>query len=302
MRKMMRYLSFYLKTAAKNIKRHLGLTLSASSAVSITLVLISLFTLLAYNVTSFTYSVENALSIHCEIDEIVSKAERKTIQKKIANMSGIKKVKFSSGANELAAYKKEYAKDNQLFSMYEGKNNPIRDTFNVSIYQGEKIRTINKQLKAIDGIVNVEYGGDSTTKLMQTLSMLRNGAFIFIGFFCLIAMLLIGNKIKMSIYTRKNEIAIMRFVGTSNMSIKLPMMIEGITIGVMGAIVPILITIFGYAYVYQMLDHNMNAQLIQMQPMYPLTLQVSGLLLTIAIIVGFIGSFLSTNKYLRWKR
>ena len=106
----------------------------------------------------------------------------------------------------------------------------------------------------------------------------------------------------MSIYTRKSEIAIMRFVGAGNWNIRFPMMLEGMIIGLIGAVIPIVLTIVIYQWIYDLGNGIMLSSMFTLQPVYPLTLHISILLAGIGILVGLIGSFFSTSRYLRWKR
>lgn len=106
----------------------------------------------------------------------------------------------------------------------------------------------------------------------------------------------------MSIYTRKQEIAIMRFVGASNWAIKFPMMLEGIFIGLLGSLVPVLLTIFGYQYIHNALGGTFMSNMFVLQKVFPLTLEISEVLVLIGMLVGLVGSFFSTTRYLHWKR
>ena len=94
----------------------------------------------------------------------------------------------------------------------------------------------------------------------------------------------------------------MRNVGATNGFIKMPFMIEGMMIGVIGAILPILLTIFGYSYVYNALNGVLLIPMFRMQPVIPFAVYVSLALLATGMIVGMLGSFFAVNKYLRWKR
>lgn len=302
MKKLYRYFKFYIKTTFRNITRHLGLTFSASVAVSITLILISVFSLISANLTNMTFHIEDQVTIRVSIDNIVKDDAITQLQNTIESIENVKSVTYSSGQDELNAYKEEYQGENSLFSMYDGENSPVRDAFIVEVSEPSKIENITKAIKNTDGVFSAEYGGSSTQDLLAGAKMVRDGSIIFILFLILIAVFLISNKIKMSIYTRKNEIAIMRFVGTSNWSVKFPMMLEGMCIGFIGAIVPTILTIVGYQYLYSLTKGEMMSTMIQLSPVYPLTLQISLLMVGIGVLVGFFGGFISTTRYLRWKR
>lgn len=94
----------------------------------------------------------------------------------------------------------------------------------------------------------------------------------------------------------------MRNVGASNWFIKAPMMLEGMVIGILGSIVPVLFTIVGYQYLYDAFHGVMLSDMFQLKEVYPMTLWVSLVLISIGLLVGLVGSFFSTTKYLRWKR
>lgn len=302
MKKLYRYFKFYIKTTFRNITRHLGLTFSASVAVSITLILISVFSLISANLTNMTFHIEDQVTIRVSIDTIVKDDAITQLQNTIKSIENVKSVTYSSGQDELNAYKEEYQGENNLFSMYDGENSPVRDAFIVEVNEPSKIEIVTKLIQKTDGVFSAEYGGSSTQDLLAGAKMVRDGSIIFILFLILIAVFLISNKIKMSIYTRKNEIAIMRFVGTSNWSVKFPMMLEGMCIGFFGAIVPTILTIVGYQYLYSLTKGEMMSTMIQLSPVYPLTIQISLLMIGIGVLVGFFGGFISTTRYLRWKR
>lgn len=302
MKKLYRYLKFHFKMACKNIVRHFGLTFSASCAVSVTLILISVFMLITMNLNHFTQNIQQQVTIRSSIDTIVTEEEQKQLQEQIEALDTVKTVTLSTGDEELEKFKDEYKDDASLFEMYEGDNNPIRDTFIVEIKNGESIEQTASAIEGMKGIVSAEYGGETTSSMMTTFSTIREGSLIFIIFLVVIAILLISNKIKMSIYTRKQEIAIMRFIGASNWSIKFPMMLEGIFIGILGSIVPVLLTIFGYQFIYDNLEGSFMSSMFVLQDVFPLTLEISIVLICISIIVGLVGSFFSTTRYLRWKR
>ena len=302
MKKLYRYIKFHLKMTYKNIVRHFGLTFSASVAVSITLILISVFMLLTSNLNSFTKHIEQQVTIRASIDTIVKDKQKQQLLHAIEQLNTVKHVTLSTGKEELENYKAEFQDDSTMFDMYEGKANPIRDTFLIEVKNGKDIQKTADKIENMKGIVSAEYGGDSTSGMISTFEKIREGGMIFIIFLIVIAVFLISNKIKMSIYTRKQEIAIMRFVGASNWAIKFPMMLEGVFIGILGSLVPVLLTIFGYQYVYTILGGTFMSNMFVLQTVFPMTLEISGILILIGVLVGLVGIFFSTTRYLHWKR
>ncbi len=292
MKKLYRYIKFHLKMTYKNIVRHFGLTFSASVAVSITLILISVFMLLTNNLNSFTKHIEQQVTIRASIDTIVKDKQKQQLLHAIEQLNTVKHVTLSTGKEELENYKAEFQDDSTMFDMYEGKANPIRDTFLIEVKNGKDIQKTADKIENMKGIVSAEYGGDSTSGMISTFEKIREGGMIFIIFLIVIAVFLISNKIKMSIYTRKQEIAIMRFVGASNWAIKFPMMLEGVFIGILGSLVPVLLTIFGYQYVYTILGGTFMSNMFVLQTVFPMTLEISGILILMAFLSAWWKLFL----------
>ena len=110
---------------------------------------------------------------------------------------------------------------------------------------------------------------------------------------------LISNTIKITIFSRKREIEIMRLVGASNLNIKIPFLFEGLFLGVFGAFLPIIATVYGYATLYDNFDGQLFSPFIQLIKPEPFVYYVSILLLVIGILVGMFGSWRAVQKHLK---
>lgn len=293
-----RNLPKHVLTALKGLQRHMAMTISSVSAVSVTLLLMALFFVLAGNVENFTQHVEGDLKIHAAIDSIADKDAISAMKKEISKMPDVAEVTFSSKTEELNALIEE---SGNVFSRYKDKN-PMPNAFIVEVKESAKIPDVTKALNNLDGIEKAEYGGESIEHMIDTFSFIRSSGFLFVAALSLIAIFLITNTIKMTIYTRHKEISIMRFVGANNAYIKTPFMMEGMCIGVLGSILPIILMCFGYSALYHMLNGHFLSSMFVMQPLYPFLWQLSFLLVLSGALVGVVGSFLATTKYLRWRR
>ena len=302
MKTIWRCFLFECKMAFKNFFRYFGLSLSAMMSVTVTLVLISIFLIITANLGNVTYHMEDEIIIRATIDQVLEKTQIDTLKNKIKLLENVKDIQYFTGAEELAEYKKEYTDEQSLFSMYDGDTNPIRDSFIIEIKDHNLIASTSEQLLEIDGIVDVNYGGDTTNAMIASFQVIQTGSLGFICLLMFIAIFLIVNKIKMSIYTRKSEIAIMRFVGASNWCIRFPMLIEGMGIGLFGSVLPICMTVYGYQFFYTALHGVAVSDMFQLIPVIPFVIYISVLLVVIGMVVGILGSYISTSKYLKWKR
>lgn len=304
--KLLKSLPFHIKSAGKSIVRHIALTVSSSSAVMITLLLMSLFLLIAGNIGTFTNNIEDGLGILAEIDNQISEqADIDALTQEIKQMPHVTSVRFSSKDEQLDRFISNQDKSAQsLYEAYRGESNPLHAALDVSVDDGKNLGKVQKSLEAMKGkIVKADFGGTTTANLVEGLSTVRIAGGVLTLVLSCLAIFLISNTIKTTIYSRNREISIMRNVGATNGFIKMPFMIEGMIIGFIGSIIPIIVTIFGYQYLYGLTGGKvLNSAMFSLQPVFPFVFQVSGMLLLAGIIVGFVGSFLAVTKYLRWKR
>ncbi len=298
-------LPYHIKAAFKSIFRHMALSISAASAVTVTLVLVATFMLVALNISNFTRNIEDSVKIHVKIEQTYEDDEIAALGNQIHQIDGVSNVQYSDKDSEMDAFL-EYIQETggtpSFYESYRGENNPLRDAFIIEVDEPENIEQIADEIRALDGVETAEYGGASAKTMLDAFDSIRAGGAIFIIALSVLAMFLISNTIKMTIYARMEEISIMRNVGAANWFIKTPFMIEGMVIGLAGAILPILFTIFGYNALYNMIDGVLFTEMFALYPTIPFTLQVSGILALMGMLVGLFGSFFSVNKYLRWKR
>lgn len=289
----------HCKTAAQNIWRNGVMSVSSIFAVTITLVLIAVIGIVAINIQDMTYSIEESLTIYVKMDRELKDKEAQKIQPDIEKIDGVKSVTFSSKDDELNKLIESQNEDGQkLFETYR-KNNPLGAAYVVEVKDAKDLQKIAERIEQIDHVNEVNAGGDSTSSLVSAMETIRNGGAIFVAALTIIALFMIANTIKMTITSRQTEISIMRMVGASNWYIRLPYMLEGIFIGILGSIVPILVVYFGYNFVYDGASGLLPAMLSIRAP-YPFIWQTCEVLVALGSGVGLIGSFVSVRKFLKF--
>lgn len=299
----MKSIPFHIKTAFNSLTRHFALTFSSASAVTVTLTLLMTFLIVAGNISNFTYSVEDSLKIHATIESTLDDKGIEALKKEVENMPHVEKVTFNSKDEELANYLDDLDESaRKLYEIYEGEANPLLNAFVIEVDYGDNLDLVNKQLLQLEGIYDSAFGGDSAVMMIKAMDGIRITGGVFVVALSVLAVFLISNTIKSAIHSRKDEIAIMRNVGATNGFIKMPFMIEGMFIGLFGSIIPMLLTYFGYRYVYDSLGGVLLVAMFQLQEVFPFTLYICLTLLVTGMVVGVLGSFFAVNKYLRWKR
>ena len=294
-----------IKEGFRGVFRHGAMSISAAIAVTLTLIIISLFLIFTLNVNKFTQGIEQSVQISATVAYGRESAEEEDrISLAIQNIEGVDTVKYSSKADEFQYYLDSFSdeKTREAFRPFEGENNPMHDAFYVTVKDGKMLESVAKQIEQIDGVDSVNFGGSSAVALIQMLRSIRVGGGILALALSVLAVFLIQNTIKLTIMARADEIAIMRNVGARNGFIRSPFLVEGVIIGAIGAIIPILFTIYGYKYVYKLTGGYLISAMFRLIEPEPFVKQISLALLLIGMVVGLIGSFFSVTRYLRWKR
>ncbi|HIY89914.1 MAG TPA: permease-like cell division protein FtsX [Candidatus Merdibacter merdipullorum] len=301
MKKRMQNLLAHLADAWRNLIRHISLTVSSVIAVTVTLLIVGVLVVIAGNISDFTDNIESDFQIQVTISPGFSEdKEIAELQAQIEQLDHVESCTFSSKEDELQEL---IAENGEMFRYYEGEDrNPLYDVFRIELDDNRQIDAVSEALNQMDGIVEATYGGDEITVMVSVFEALRSGGAVFVVFLAILALLFIQNTIRMTIQARNTEIAIMRSVGASNWYIRGPFILEGMYIGVLGSIIPIVLISCGYYALYQAFDGVLLSSMFVMKPMWPFIFGVCLILLLGGILVGMAGSFLAVGKYLRWKR
>jgi cell division transport system permease protein len=290
----------YIRDAAKSVIRNFSLSLASISCITITLIVVAFSIVISYNVENFTESIRKDVTMVIFLDSNATKQDASRIEKTIRNTGNIEKLTFKTKQQQA----EETAKENEVFETIIGEwtdeTNPLLDSFELKVKDVEKIKETAAIIKKIDKVNSVSYGEDMVDKLITIFDVVKKVSITAVVALIVVTAFLITNTIKLAIYARKREIEIMRLVGASNISIKIPFVIEGLFLGLLGSVIPIIITIYGYSSLYKFfggkLFSSTLAKLIEPNPFIYLS---SLLLMIIGILVGMFGSWQAVKKYLK---
>ncbi len=288
-----------LKEAGLGITRNLAMAISAASAVSITLILIGAVSLLSFNLAHMTNHIQQNVEMLVKIDNTATDVSIDYLEEEINKIDGIISITFSSKDEELEKFIDSYG---DSYEIYRGANNPMRNAFYVRVENGDLLKDISDEIVDLQYVEDTNYGGLNTVSMINAMNAINSGGLIVAMFFVLLAGFLIYNTIKIAINGRKTEISIMRSVGATNGYIRRPFVFEGMIIGFIGSIIPILLIVFGYRYVYIMMDGYIFTSILSLAPPVPMVFQISLILVTIGMLVGFFGSVVSVTKHLKQGR
>ena len=297
--KFFRMLKRSVREAFKSVFRNFSLSLASISCITITLIIVAASIVITFNLQNFTSEMEKDLTIVVFLDSNVDEEEVKTLMEELKDMNNVESITYQSKASIKEEMRKESEIFNEVMSTWSEEDNPLKDTFQIKVKDVEKIGTTAKSIKNIDEVSSVKYGEGMVDNLLLAFESIQKVSYGMVIALVLVTVFLIINTIKLTIFSRKREISIMRLVGASNFMIKTPFIIEGMILGIFGSIIPILIICFGYVALFERFDGHLYSQMIALIEPEPFIYLTSGIILIIGIIVGMIGSASAVRKYLK---
>ena len=294
-----RTLGRHVREGVKNLGRNGWMSFASISAVTITLLILGVFLVLAMNVNFFAQSVEEQVEIRVFLDVLATEEDAQQVEENIKAIPEVSEVTFIPKDEGLKQFKESLGEKAYLFEGLE-EDNPLPDAFVVKTTDPKQTSAVAAQIKNFQFVNSLNYGEGTVEKLFAWTGAVRNVGIIFIVGLGFTAMFLIANTIKLTIVARRREIEIMKLVGATNWFIRWPFFVEGLLMGIAGALIPTILLTVGYYYLLDAIHSSFEAsQLFNLLPLFPLMYQVALALLAIGAFIGIWGSLVSVRRFLR---
>ncbi|WP_088005688.1 permease-like cell division protein FtsX [Indiicoccus explosivorum] len=285
----------HFRESFKSLGRNAWMTFASVSAVTVTLLLVGVFVLIMMNLNKVADDLERDVEIKVFVSLTADEAATESLETAINGMPGVLSVDFSTKEEELQDLITDYGDELSLYK----QSNPLYDVFYVKAENPQQTASVAKGIAALEGIEDVKYGEGKIEKLFSFLNLSRNVGLVLILALLFTAMFLISNTIRITIVARRHEIEIMKLVGATNWFVRIPFILEGMWLGVLGAIIPIALVTMLYYNVTEYAQPRLNDELIQLLDFTPFIYQVNGLILLMGVFIGVWGSFMSIRKFLK---
>ena len=288
-----------IEEAFKSVFRNASLSIASISCIAITLILVAVSVILSYNVNSFTSDIEKDVTIVAFLDKEVTQEQIDEIKTKITNLNNIASIEFESKQQLIDEMKEENADLENILNQYTEETNPLQDTYLVKVENIETIGKTAEEIENIEGVSIVKYGEGMVEDLVNVFDVVKNITYIVVIGLVLVTAFLISNTIKITIQTRKRQIEIMRLVGASNSFIKIPFFFEGLLLGALGSIVPIIACCYGYMYLYERFNGQLFTPIIKLVNPDLIIFNIIFFVIAIGVVVGALGSYRAVRRYLK---
>lgn len=299
--KAFRILGRNIRDSFKSVFRNFSLSLASISCITITLIVVAVAMVLSFNVNNFTEIVEKDVTIVAFLDIDITEEEIEDVYDKIIVLDNVEvdNVEFMDKMDITEDMMASSDVLESVMGKWDKEENPVQNTYQIKVTDINLIKKTAEEIKEIENVDVVKYGEGMVEQLVSVFEILRTGTIVAVIALILVTAFLITNTIKITIMSRKREIKIMRLVGASNINIKLPFLFEGLILGILGSIIPMFITMYGYTALYNNFEGKLFSDFLKLIEPTPFIYEISFVLLLIGIVVGMFGSSKAVRKYLK---
>jgi cell division transport system permease protein len=288
-----------LRDAFKSVGRNFSLSLASISCIAITLIIIASALVISMNVTNFTEEIEKDVTVVVFLDSDITEESKEAFEEDLDKISNIETYTSKTKAEVKDEMSLENDTFDQVLDGWSAEENPLKDTYKVKVKEIEIISSTVDVIQNIEGVATVQYGEGLVEQLVEVFAAVNKITIVSALALIIVTVFLIINTIKLTIFSRKTEIGIMRLVGASNRRIKLPFIIEGIILGIIGSILPIIFTVYGYTSLYEHFEGHLFSPVIKLVTPMPFVFQTSLIILLIGMLVGMFGSARAVRRYIK---
>lgn len=296
---LFRYLQYGFRDTMRSLWRHKGMVLVSVLTVATMLVVLGATVLLAANSEYMAKNMEEELEVVVFLHTDVSREDALALEEKLHSVTGFKEATFVPKEDALENINTQLDKT-QLANATTGGSNPLPDAYHIKLEQMEQMEDAVAYLSNTELFPQIElvrYGQDVVDKMIALTNTLEIVCIAIVVGMVLIALFLVNSTIRLTVATRGEEISIMKYVGATNFYIRVPFFLEGLLIGIVGALLADGVLFFGYDAVYNYIGAQLS--FITLLHNDQLLFFIMLVLLAGGTLLGALGSNIATKKYLK---
>ncbi len=293
-----RSLFYFWKEALKSIFHHGWMSIASIAVVAITLLILGSFMVINYNVAILTEDIKEQVQIVLYIDEGAGAEEVNELQALLISHPQMEEVRYVSKEEAMERLKDQLGERAFLLDGYEEEDkNPLRDSYELRTNIPEEVAVIAEEIENYPAVGYLDYGSGVVEPLFQFTGIVRWVGLAFMSGLALTAVFLIAHTIRLTVFIRRKEIMIMKYVGATDWFIRWPFIFEGLLLGLIGALIPVVIIY--YAYEIAFLWMETNVYFVNLIPTEEIMAEIMQVLIPLGVVLGVLGSSISVRRFLK---
>lgn len=287
---------YFIKEVYTSFKRNIWMTLASIFTVVLSLFILGFFSIVILNLNKMADTLESQVQISVYLKDDLSQEEIDETKETLSKIEGLQDIKFTTREEAMKNFKERLG-DQQFLLDALDDTNPLPNSFSLTVTSPQQVKTIADTVVALDSVESASYSQDIINHLFNLTHLIRLIGIALIILLTGAAIFIISNTIRLTVFARRKEIAIMKYVGATDWFIRWPFLLEGICLGFIGGG---LATIFLYIIYNQVTQEIYEAMaFFPLIPQHPFIDYISLAILVAGIIIGALGSTISLKRFLK---
>lgn len=291
-----RTMEYFIREAVSSLRRNSLMSFASVSTVALSLLILGMFLVMVLNLNNMASTLESQVQISVYLQDGLSEHEMREVGTRITKLPGVVQVNFIDKEEAMKRFKQRLGEQQSLLNAL-GEANPLPNAFEVKVDKTDRVKPVAQAITQLKGVENAKFGQEVVEQLFALTKMVRIFGLVIILFLALAALFIISNTIRITVFARRKEIGIMKYVGATNWFIRWPFLLEGMMLGFGGALVAVLCL----NETYGVLIHQVYESLafLPLIPQYPFITNISVVLLVTGTVIGALGSTISLRRFMK---
>ncbi|MGE9898934.1 permease-like cell division protein FtsX [uncultured Mitsuokella sp.] len=287
---------YFIQEVFHSLRRNNWMTFASIGTVAVSLFVLGVFLILVLNMNRLAGMLESQVQISVYLEDHLTDREKRQIGYDIESLQGIDSVTYVDRETAKERLKERLGDQKYLLDALS-EDNPLPDAFEVTVTTPSVVESAAGAIAAMQGVEEAKYGQDVVEHLFDITRLMRIFGFVLMGLLGGATLFIISNTIRLTVFARRKEIAIMKYVGATDWFIRWPFLLEGIVLGCIGGFIAAVALRSFYAAMAAKIYSTLA--FFPLMPQYPFMNYVTLAILLAGIVIGAIGSVISLKRFLR---
>ncbi len=287
---------YFIQEVFHSLRRNNWMTFASIGTVAVSLFVLGVFLILVLNMNRLAGMLESQVQISVYLEDHLTDREKRQIGYDIESLQGIDSVTYVDRETAKERLKERLGDQKYLLDALS-EDNPLPDAFEVTVTTPAVVESAAGAIAAMQGVEEAKYGQDVVEHLFDITRLMRIFGFVLMGLLGGATLFIISNTIRLTVFARRKEIAIMKYVGATDWFIRWPFLLEGIVLGCIGGLIAAVALRSFYAAMAAKIYSTLA--FFPLMPQYPFMNYVTAAILLAGIVIGAIGSVISLKRFLR---
>lgn len=291
-----RTIEYYIREVFISLRRNNWMSVASIGTVAVSLFIFGMFLMMVMNMNKLAENMESQVQINVYLLDKVDREQARDIEKDLKEIEGVESVGFVTKDEAMERFKDRLGDQKTLLDALD-ETNPLPDSFEVTVTNPDLVKSAAEKMEKIDGVECAKYGQDVMEHLFEITRLLRIFGFTLMLVLAFATLFIISNTIRLTVFARRKEIAIMKYVGATDWFIRWPFVMEGMVLGLFGSIIAAMVLKTAYTAMAEKVYETLA--FFPLIPEQPFLTYITIVVVISGMVVGAIGSAVSIKKFLK---